>query len=149
MKKEQELLREVTELIKETQGGRVHWQIQYQTSEYNDPESKPVEVEEGEKWTVDECFVSYHCIHQEKEFLLITYEQFYTCGDKTKSCNLIFLPPAGIRFFDVDVLAPYAIQADQMLSYEIHMLWLQVLEAYKKDPASVELDVTPRELMLS
>ncbi len=36
---------------------------------------------------------------------------------KKKSCNLIFLPPLGIRFFDVDVLAPYAVEADQMLIY--------------------------------
>lgn len=81
---------------------------------------------------IDECFVSYHCMDQEKEFLLVSYEQIYTCGEKKKSCNLIFLPPLGIRFFDVDVLAPYAVEADQMLIYEVHMLWLTVLEQYKK-----------------
>lgn len=42
---------------------------------------------------IDECFVSYHCMDQEKEFLLVSYEQIYTCGEKKKSCNLIFLPP--------------------------------------------------------
>ena len=97
---------------------------------------------------IDECFVSYHCMDQEKEFLLVSYEQIYTCGEKKKSCNLIFLPPLGIRFFDVDVLAPYAVEADQMLIYEVHMLWLAVLEQYKKDPQSMELDVTGRELVL-
>ena len=69
---------------------------------------------------------------RKKEFLLVSYEQIYTCGEKKKSCNLIFLPPLGIRFFDVDVLAPYAVEADQMLIYEVHMLWLTVLEQYKK-----------------
>ena len=69
-------------------------------------------------------------------------------GEKKKSCNLIFLPPLGIRFFDVDVLAPYAVETDQMLVYEVHMLWLTVLEQYKKDPQSMELDVTGRELIL-
>lgn len=148
MKKEEELLKDVTDLIKETQEGNVHWDIQYQTSEYNDPADKPTEDENGEKWSVDECFVSYHCLYHDKEFLMITYEQFYTCGEKRKSCNLIFLPPAGIRFFDVDVLAPYAVHADQMLIYDVHMLWLAILEAYKKDPESVKLEVTQREFSL-
>ena len=98
MKKETELMRELTELTKETRAGRIHWDIQYQTTEYNDPAQKPVEEEDGAKWIVDECFVGYHCIHHDKEFLLITYEQFYTCGDKKKSCNLIFLPPDGAVF---------------------------------------------------
>ena len=42
----------------------------------------------------------------------------------------------------------YAVEADQMLIYEVHMLWLTVLEQYKKDPQSMELDVTGRELVL-
>ena len=50
--------------------------------------------------------------------------------------------------FDVDVLAPYAVEADQMLIYEVHMLWLTVLEQYKKEPQNIELDVTGRELVL-
>lgn len=148
MKKETGLMRKLTELTKETKAGKLHWDIQYQTTEYNDPAGKPVEEENGEKWIVDECFVGFHCMHQGREFLMITYEQFYTCGDKKKSCNLIFLPPDGIRFFDVDVLAPYAVAADQMLVYEAHMLWLTILEAYKKDQSLVKLEVSPRELVL-
>lgn len=149
MKKETELMRELTELTKETKEGKLHWDVQYQTTEYNDPAGKPVEEEKGEKWIVDECFVSYHCLRRDKEFLMITYEQFYTCGQKKKSCNLIFLPPDGIRFFDVDVLAPYAVKADQMLVYEAHMLWLTILEAYKENQELVKLEVTPRDLVLS
>ena len=135
-KKEEQLVRKVTDMIQKTREGKLHWDIQCQTTEYNDPAK------------IDECFVSYHCMDQEKEFLLVSYEQIYTCGEKKKSCNLIFLPPLGIRFFDVDVLAPYAVEADQMLVYEVHMLWLTVLEQYKKDPQSMELDVTGRELVL-
>ena len=111
-KKEEQLVRKVTDMIQKTREGKLHWDIQCQTTEYNDPAKKPVETEEGETWVIDECFVSYHCIDQEKEFLLVSYEQIYTCGEKKKSCNLIFLPPLGIRFFDVDVLAPYAVEAD-------------------------------------
>jgi hypothetical protein len=149
MKKEEQLLKNITELIKQTQEGKVQWDIQCQTTEYNDPASKPTEEEEGEVWTIDECFVSYHCMFREKDFLLISYEQIFTCGEKQKTCNLVFEPPLGIRFFDVDVLAPYAVTADQMLLYEIHMLWLTLLEQYKKDPQMIQLEVTPRELILS
>lgn len=148
MKKEEQLAKKVTELIQKTREGKLHWDIQCQTTEYNDPAIKPVEQENGENWMVDECFVAYHCMDQEKEFLLISYEQIYTCGEKKKSCNLIFEPPLGVRFFDVDVLAPYALETDQMLVYEVHMLWLTVLEQYKKNPDQISMDVTPRELVL-
>lgn len=89
-KKEEQLVRKVTDMIQKTREGKLHWDIQCQTTEYNDPAKKPVETEEGETWVIDECFVSYHCMDQEKEFLLISYEQIYTCGEKKKSCNLIF-----------------------------------------------------------
>lgn len=148
MKKETELMRKLKELTKETKEKKLHWDVQYQTTEYNDVAGKPVEEENGEKWIVDECFVSYHCVYRGEEFLMITYEQFYTCGEKKKSCNLIFLPPDGIRFFDVDVLASYAVKADQMLVYEAHMLWLTILEAYKENQELVKLELTPRELVL-
>lgn len=148
MKKEEQLLHEITELVKETKNGKIKWEIKYQTTEYNDPVSKPVEEEEGEKWVVDECFVEYHCTCKEKEFLLTSYEQMFTCGDKVKSCNLLFIPPEGMRFFDVDILAPYAISADHMLTYQVHTLWLTILEQYKKKPELVKLDVTPRDLVL-
>jgi hypothetical protein len=149
MKKEEELLRDVTELVKQTIGGKIHWDIQCQTTEYNDPATKPLEHADGEDWVVDECFVSYHCTYHGKEFLLITYEQIYTCGEKQKTINLVFMPPLAIRFFDVDILAPYAVETDQVVLYEIHLLWLAVLEQYKKDPDSIQMDVNRRELILS
>ena len=144
MKKEAELLRSVTELIKETQSGHKFWDIQWQTTEYKDPAEKQVEKEDGIDWTVDECFVSYHCTHQDKEFLMITYEKLYANGETRKSENLIFLPPLGIRFFDLDTLAPYAVKADQMLIYNIHMLWLSILEQYRKNPQSANITVSQR-----
>jgi hypothetical protein len=150
MKKEEQLLRDVTEMIKLTKEGKIAWDIQCQTTEYNDAAKKPIEREDdGTEWVVDECFVSYHCEHRGKEFLMITYEQIFTCGEKTKTINMVFLPPLGVRFFDVDLQAPYAIEADQMVLYEIHQLWLTILEQYKKDPQSIRMDVTGRELVLS
>jgi hypothetical protein len=61
----------------------------------------------------------------------------------------VFLPPLGIRFFDVDILAPYAVETNQMLLYEIHLLWQTVLDLYKKDPETIHFNITPRELILS
>lgn len=148
MKREEQLLRELTDLVKETKEGGLQWDIQCQTTEYNDPSQKPYEEMDGERWVIDECFVTYHCVYHDKEFLLISYEQIYTCGEKQKSINLIFEPPLGIRYFDVDILAPYAVQADQMLIYEVHMLWLTILEEYKKQPEKIHLDIRPRELVL-
>ena len=122
-KKEEQLVRKVTDMIQKTREGKLHWDIQCQTTEYNDPAKKPVETEEGETWVIDECFVSYHCMDQEKEFLLVSYEQIYTCGEKKKSCNLIFLPPLGIRFFDVDVLAPFARMKLKGIDGDPHKRW--------------------------
>lgn len=67
-KKEEQLVRKVTDMIQKTREGKLHWDIQCQTTEYNDPAKKPVETEEGETWVIDECFVSYHCMDQEKNF---------------------------------------------------------------------------------
>ena len=80
-KKEEQLVRKVTDMIQKTREGKLHWDIQCQTTEYNDPAKKPVETEEGETWVIDECFVSYHCMDQEKEFLLVSYEQSDAIGD--------------------------------------------------------------------
>ncbi len=55
-KKEEQLVRKVTDMIQKTREGKLHWDIQCQTTEYNDPAKKPVETEEGETWVIDECF---------------------------------------------------------------------------------------------
>ncbi len=145
MKKSAELLRKLPELVKETKENNLKWDIEFQTTEYNDPSEKPVEQIEEKPWVLDECFVSYHCTYKGEEFLLITYEQIASCEDKKKSYNLAFVPPLGNRYFDVDLLAAYAVELDQMLVYEIHMLWLTILEKLKEHSENINIDVTPRD----
>ena len=87
-------------------------------------------------------------IYFEEDDVTETYKLVTTVRSNSLKNLISRESPLGIRFFDVDVLAPYAVEADQMLVYEVHMLWLAVLEQYKKDPQSMELDVTGRELVL-
>ena len=68
--------------------------------------------------------------------------------DKQKSTNMVFLPPLGIRYFDIHTLLPYAVEADQMLTYQIYMLWLMLLELQKTQPQRVDFDATERELSI-
>lgn len=145
MKKSAELLKKLPDLVKETKENKLQWKIEFQTTEYNDPSEKPTEQIDGKDWLLDECFVSYHCEYKEKDFLLITYEQIASFEDKKKSYNLAFVPPLGNRFFDVDLLAPYAVELDQMLAYEIHMLWLTILEKLKEHSKNITIDVSPRD----
>ena len=79
---------------------------------------------------------------------MITYEMIHSCGEKNKTTNLVFLPPLGMRFFDIHQLLPYAVQNSQMLSYAIHELWLQLVESHKADPKQVVLDATPGKLVI-
>ena len=145
MKKSAELLKKLPDLVKEAKENKLQWKIEFQTTEYNDPSEKPTEQIDGKDWLLDECFVSYHCEYKGKEFLLITYEQIASFEDKKKSYNLAFVPPLGNRFFDVDLLAPYAVELDQMLAYEIHMLWLTILEKLKEHSKNITIDVSPRD----
>ena len=145
MKKSAELLKKLPDLVKETKENKLQWKIEFQTTEYNDPSEKPTEQIDGKDWLLDECFVSYHCEYKGKEFLLIPYEQIASFEDKKKSYNLAFVPPLGNRFFDVDLLAPYAVELDQMLAYEIHMLWLTILEKLKEHSKNITIDVSPRD----
>lgn len=145
MKKSAELLKKLPDLVKETKENKLQWKIEFQTTDYNDPSEKPTEQIDGKDWLLDECFVSYHCEYKGKEFLLITYEQIASFEAKKKSYNLAFVPPLGNRFFDVDLLAPYAVELDQMLAYEIHMLWLTILEKLKEHSKNITIDVSPRD----
>ncbi len=148
MKKEDELIRNLNELIKETQGGGVSWEVRCQTTEYNEKELKPVVEEDGKSWIVDECYVSYHCMHRGKEFLMISYEMLHTSDEHTKTTNLIFLPPLGIRYFDLHVLLPYSVEASQVLVYNVHMLWMAIMELQKNKPELVDLDASERVLKI-
>lgn len=67
---------------------------------------------------------------------------------KDRQPTLFFLPPLGIRYFDISTLLPYSVPASNILIYEIHTLWLLLLEMYKSDNTSVALDASARELMI-
>ena len=148
MKKEAELLKQLQDMIKDTKSGKIRWDVKCQTTEYNDPASKPQVMEDDILWTVDECYVSYYCEYKGKEFLMITYEMIHTAGDKVKTTNLVFLPPLGIRYFDIHTLLPYSVETSNMLSYQVQTLWKMLLAMYKANPASVALDVSERLLTI-
>ena len=148
MKREDELLKQLMDMTKDTKVGKIRWDIKCQTTEYNDVASKPQVMEDAIAWTVDECYVSYYCEYKGKEFLMITYEMIHTAEDKVKTTNLIFLPPLGIRYFDIHTLLPYAVETSNMLSYQVQSLWNLLLDMYKKNPDSVALDVSERVLTI-
>ena len=148
MKKPEELSHLLTELYKETKEGKIHWNIQVQTTEHNDPATKPVEVEDGISWTVDECYVAYVCKYKGQDFCMVTYELLKTAGSKVQTTNLIFLPPMGVRAFHLQTLLPYSIQASSVLANQIHNLWELILIQYKTDKTSVYLDVIPGTLVI-
>ena len=148
MKKPEELSHLLNEMYKETKEGKVRWSIQVQTTEHNDPATKPVEVEDGISWTVDECYVAYVCKHKGQDFCMITYELIKTAGDKVQTTNLVFMPPMGVRAFHLQTLLPYTIQASNVLTNQIHNLWELLLVMYKADKTSVYLDVNPGTLVI-
>lgn len=148
MKKQDELLKQLTDMVKDTKMKKITWDVICQTTEYNDPATKPQMEEDGCMWTVDECYVSYHCEYKGKEFLMITYEMIHTAGDAVKTTNLVFLPPLGIRYFDINTLLPYAVETNNMLAYQIKTLWEMLLAMHKEDPNSVNLDASERVLTI-
>ena len=148
MKRPEELSRLLTELYKETKEGKIRWSVQVQTTEHNDPATKPVEVEDGISWTIDECYVSYVCNYKGQDFCMVTYELIKTAGEKVQTTNLVFMPPMGIRAFHLQTLLPYTIQASNVLANQIHNLWELILVSYKNDKTSVYLDVNPGTLVI-
>ncbi len=134
MKRPEELSHMLTEMYNDTKDGKIHWNISVQTTENNEVSEKPVEVEDGVSWTIDECYVSYYCKYKGQDFLMITYEMIKTAGDKVHTTNMIFLPPLGIRVFQLPMLLPYAVQASGVLANQIHNLWELLLAMKKADP---------------
>ena len=116
--------------------------------EHNNASEKPIEVEDGVSWTIDECYVSYVCKYKGKDFCMITYEMIKTANNKVQTTNLVFLPPMGIRAFHLQTLLPYAITTSNVLANQIHNLWELLLVQYKTDKASVYLDVVPGTLVI-
>ena len=148
MKKPEELSRMLTEMIKDTKEKKIHWQVEVQTTEHNDVSEKPVEEEDGVKWTVDECYVSYVCNYKGQDFCMITYEMIKTSGDKVATTNIIFLPPMGVRLFQLQTLMPHSIEASNVLANQIHNLWELLLAMYKVDNTSVSLKVSAGKLSI-
>lgn len=148
MKREEELIRDIREMIKDTKVGKLDWKVIEQTTEYNDKENRLVVDEDGKEWQVDECYVSFYCEYRGNEFLMITYEMIHTSEDTQHTTNLVFLPPLGIRYFDLNILLPYSIENSNMLSYEIHMLWELLLAMYKDKSEHVQFDIQSRELTI-
>lgn len=148
MKRQEELSRELTELITATKEGKIRWNLQVQTTEANDAAEKPVERENGVEWTIDECYVSYYCEYKGKEFCMITYEMIKTAGEKVTSGNMVFCPPLGVRFFDLRTLMPYSVETSAVLLGQIHQLWVLLLDMYKVDKGSIYLDVRPGTLTI-
>ena len=88
MKRPEELSHMLTEMYNDTKDGKIHWNISVQTTENNEVSEKPVEVEDGVSWTIDECYVSYYCKYKGQDFLMITYEMIKTAGDKVQSVGI-------------------------------------------------------------
>ena len=153
MKRPEELSHMLTEMYNDTKEGKIHWNISVQTTENNEAAEKPVEVEDGVSWTIDECYVSYYCKYKGKDFCLITYEMLKTANSSTgeqkvKSSNMVFLPPLGMRFFDIHALLPYSIEVSNVLLDAIHRLWVMLLDMYKVDKGSIYLNVRPGTLTI-
>lgn len=146
--KQETLSHKLTECMKETKEGKIRWNVEVQTTEANDPMEKPVETENGVEWIVDECYVSYYCKYHGEEFCMITYELIKTADEKTKTSNMVFLPPLGMRFFDLRTLLPYSVETSPVLLEQIHQLWVLLLDMYKVDRGSLYLDVRPGKLTI-
>lgn len=146
--KQEELCRKISELIAETKAGKIRWSVEVQTTEANDAADKPKEVENGIEWTVDECYVSYYCKYRDKEFSMITYELIKTAGDKVTSSNMVFMPPLGVRYFDLRTLLAHSVETSAVLLEQIHQLWVLLMDMHKADKGSIYLDVRPGTLTI-
>ena len=146
MKKQEELFHEIGELIKATKEQNLRWSVEVMTTEGNDPEEKPMEEEDGVKWTVDECYVSYYCKYKGKDFCMVTYEMIRTAGERTATTNMVFLPPLGIRLFDLRTLLPYSVETSSVLLNQIHNLFVLLMDLHKADAGSIYFNVKPGKL---
>ena len=60
---------------------------------------------------------------------MITYEMIKTAKqagsgeNRVTSSNMVFLPPLGLRFFDLHTLLPYSVEVSNVLLDAIHRLW--------------------------
>ena len=132
----------IDDRIKETKRGNLDWKMQIESTDDLSVDLKEKYIDENDKtWIVDECFVAYECLYKRQPFCMISYEHVLTCEDKTRMTCLIFLPPLGMRFFDVAELAPYAVDADPILGNKVHMLWEQLMQQYRSGTGKVKIQV--------
>ncbi|MFV0466286.1 MAG: hypothetical protein ACK5ML_09440 [Lachnospiraceae bacterium] len=141
-----ELSQLLNKLYKETQEGKVSWDIHIQTTEGNE---EKFEVEEqGKTWQVDECYVSYSCTSQGREVCMITYEMIKKNEDDMQSINYVFVPPLGIRLFSVQTLLPYSVETDRMLIHQVHNLWELIVELHRKNSPQIHWRLSEAEVVI-
>ena len=136
-----QLANSLDEMMKETKRGHLSWSMQIETTDDLDASLKEKLEQDGIEWLVDECFVEYACTWRGQDFCMISYEHVLTHEDQTRMTCLIFLPPLGMRFFDVAELAPYAIENDAYVSNKVHQLFEMLLALYRTDPSRCRLSV--------
>ena len=136
-----QLANSLDEMMRDTKRGHLSWNMQIETTDDLDASLKERLEQDGTEWLVDECFVEYACTWKGQDFCMISYEHVLTHEDQTRMTCLIFLPPLGMRFFDVAELAPYAVEADAYLTSKVHLLWETLMELYRTNPARCRLRV--------
>ena len=142
--KPEELLQTLVKMVKETETGKLKWRLTVQTTEGN--EEKYTVEEEGNVWIVDECYVSYDCTFQGKEFCMITYEMIRTLQDKVRTVNYVFIPPTGIRLFSLHTLLEHSVKADAVLISQVHTLWETLMKLVKEGSSQVDFQITQADV---
>ncbi|MCI9377243.1 MAG: hypothetical protein HFI06_01660 [Eubacterium sp.] len=142
--KPEELVQALMKMYKETQEGKLKWKLVVQTTEGN--EEKYTVQEDGQEWTVDECYVSYDCEYRGEEFCMISYEMIKNSGAQVRTMNYIFLPPLGVRLFSLHTLLEHSVKADAVLVSQVHALWVLLMQIAKKGSGQVELSVTQADV---
>ena len=136
-----QLANSLDDMMKDTKRGHLSWSMQIETTDDLDASLKEKLEKDGTEWLVDECFVEYACTWRGQDFCMISYEHVLTHEDQTRMTCLIFLPPLGMRFFDVAELAPYAVEADAYLTNKVHQLWEMLLNLYRTEPSRCKIRV--------
>ena len=138
--KPEELTQMLMKMQKDTKEGKLHWRLDVQTTEGN--EEKYTVEEEGAVWIVDECYTSFYCEYQGREFCMITYEMIKVHGEEMRTVNYVFLPPLGVRLFSLHTLLPHSIEVNAVVIAHIRALWELLMEMAKNNSGKVELHIT-------
>ena len=140
----EELLQTLTRMQKETKEGKLCWRLDVQTTEGN--EEKYTVEENGQTWTIDECYVSYDCKYMGKEFCMISYEMIRSAKDQVRTTNYVFLPPLGVRKFSLHTLLEYSVDADAVLVSHVHMLWELLMKLYRGGSSQVQFHISQADV---